>query len=160
MKAIIILLCNYKSFKVFKPYVKPDIQAYIDLMATESERPSSLNESILIGWDELLNRALARESFLTKYKVSNRTVAVKQALGLATMYAFYGAKYTPLFEYDTMKINSEAKIAYEKVISVKSPAEIKASSLLTNLQNFLKLLDQTGDKKNQAIHNFLQQLSI
>ncbi|GGH15042.1 hypothetical protein [Paenibacillus segetis] len=150
---------DYKSFKVFKPYVKPDIQAYIDLMATESQQPSTADAALRIGWDEVLERTLAKEAFLTKYKSSNRTAAVKEAFVLSRMYTFYGTSNTPLFDYDSMTINPEAKAAYEKALTSKTSSEIKASGVLTELQEFLKLLDQSDDTKTQAINDFLKGIS-
>lgn len=150
---------DYKSYKVFKPYVKPDIQAYIDLMATESQQPATADAALQIGWDEVLERTLAREAFLTKYKGSNRTAAVKEAFILARMYTFYGTNNTPLFDYDSMNINSEAKVAYEKALADKTSSEIKASEVLTQLQEFLKLLEQTNDTKTQVINDFLKGIS-
>ncbi|MBT2289219.1 hypothetical protein J7E73_08745 [Paenibacillus albidus] len=149
---------QYKSFKVFKPYVTKDLQAYIELMAAESEQPSAVNGTLLIDWYKVVERALQYEGFLKTYKISNRTAAVQEAFGVAKKYVFYGAKNTPLFDNKTQIMSEKAAIAYENTLSEAGPEQIEASPLLTQLSDFLVLLEKNGDKKTQAINDFLKSI--
>lgn len=71
---------HYKSFKVFKPYISKDLQAYIDLMAAESEQPSVINGTLQIDWYQVVERAVQYEAFVQTYKNSNRNAAMKKLL--------------------------------------------------------------------------------
>ncbi|AJS58181.1 hypothetical protein [Paenibacillus sp. IHBB 10380] len=149
---------QYKSFKVFKPYVTRDLQAYIELMAAESEQPSAVNGTLLIDWYKVAERALQYEEFLKTYKTSNRTAAVKEAFEVAKMYLFHGTKNTLLFDNKTQVMSEKAAIAYENTLSEAGPEQIEASTLLTQLEEFLVLLEKNGDKKTQAVNNFLKSI--
>ncbi|MEJ8306249.1 hypothetical protein [Saccharibacillus sacchari] len=147
---------DYKDYKRFKAYVKPDIASYIDLMARESESPPTGDAALLIGWEDALGRAVDFESFLAKYKVSNRTAAIRERLQWAKLSVFYGQNNTPLYDYDSLKIDPEAWAAYKQVLSEKSPAEIAASGILKSLQGVIDLLEQTGGKRTQAVDDYLK----
>lgn len=149
---------QYKSFKVFKPYVSKDLQAFIELMATESEQPSAVNGTLQIDWYKVAERAVAYEAFLTTYKFSNRTAAVKEIYNVARVYVFNGTKNTPLFDNKTQLMNEEAVIAYENTLSEAGPEQIESSILLTQLEEFLVLLEKNGDKKTQAVKDFLKSI--
>jgi len=149
---------QYKSFKVFKPYVSKDLQAYIELMATESEQPSAVNGTLLIDWYEVVERALAYEDFLTTYKTSNRTATIKEAYKVAKGYLFNGTLNSPLFDKKTQVMSLDAAIAYENTLSEAGPEQIEASRLLTQLEEFLVLLEKNGDKKTQAVKEYLKSI--
>ncbi len=151
-------IIQYKSFKVFKPYVSKDLQAYIELMATESEQPSAVNGTLLINWYKVIERAMAYEDFLSTYKSSNRTIAIKEAYNVAKEYVFNGTQNSPLFDKITQVMSEEAAIAYENTLSEAGPEQIEASPLLIQLEEFLMLLEKNGDKKTQAVKDFLKSI--
>ncbi|UQZ32196.1 hypothetical protein C2I18_00690 [Paenibacillus sp. PK3_47] len=147
---------QYKSFKVFKPYISKDLQTYMDLMAAESEEPSAVNGTLRIDWYQVLERAVQYEAFLKNYQNSNRTAAIKESFRTAKMYVFYGTQNTPLFDNTTKLMSEAAAIAYENSLSEAGPEEIEASPLLTQLDEFLILLEKNGDKNTQAVTDFLK----
>jgi hypothetical protein len=147
---------QYKSFKVFKPYISKDLQAYVDLMAAESETPSAVNGTLRIDWYQVVERAMQYEAFLKNYKISNRTAAITEAFKTARFYVFNGTPNTPLFDRETKLMSEAAAIAYENTLSEAGPEQIEASALLTQLDEFLVLLEKNGDKKTQAVTDFLK----
>lgn len=147
---------QYKSFKVFKPYISKDLQAYVDLMAAESETPSAVNGTLRINWYQVVERAMQYEAFLKNYKNSNRTAAITEAFKTARFYVFNGTPNTPLFDRETKLMSEAAAIAYENTLSEAGPEQIEASALLTQLDEFLVLLEKNGDKKTQAVTDFLK----
>ncbi|MEK3670705.1 hypothetical protein [Paenibacillus sp. FSL R10-2771] len=151
-----IPLIQYKSFKVFKPYISKDLQAYIDLMAAESEQPSVINGTLQVDWYQVVERAVQYEAFVQTYKNSNRNAAMKKAFEVSKRYVFYGTPNTPLFDQKTQVINEEAVIAYENTLSEAGPEQTDGSRLLTQLGDFLLLLEKNGDKKTQAVIDFLE----
>ncbi|MCE3201640.1 hypothetical protein [Paenibacillus sonchi] len=151
---------EYKSFKAFKPYLTKDLQAYFELMAAGSEQPSAVDGTLLIDWYKVADRALEYETFLQTYPTSNRAAAVKEAFGVAKKYVFYGSPNTPLFDNKTQMISEEAAIAYENTLSEAGPEQIEASPLLTQLNDFLVLLEKNGDKKTQAVRDYFKSLQV
>ena len=151
---------DYKSFKVFNPYIKPDIRDYINIMAAETDQPTSEDAGLIIGWDELLNRTLAMEKFLNTYSSSNRRMLMQEWYDRGQMYVFHGIENTPLFEYGTLTIDPEASSAYHNALSSHTEAEIKNSQLLTHLQTYLQLIEKNGGKNSPEIVSFLKQYSL
>ncbi|MFD2413760.1 hypothetical protein [Paenibacillus rhizoplanae] len=148
----------YKSFKVFKPYVSKDLQVYIDLMATESEQPAVVNRTLQVDWYEVVERAVQYEAFVQTYKNSNRNVAMQQAFEVSKRLVFNGSPNTPLFDKKTQVILLKAAIAYENTLSEAGPEQIEGSKLLTQLDDFLLLVEKNGDKRTQAVIDYLNAL--
>ncbi|NQX46080.1 hypothetical protein HQN87_12125 [Paenibacillus tritici] len=147
---------QYKSFKVFKPYLSKDLQVYIDLMAAESEQPAVVNRTLQVDWYEVVERAVQYEAFVQTYKNSNRNAAMQQAFEAAKRLVFNGSPNTPLFDKKTQVILLKAAIAYENTLSEAGPEQIENSRLLTGLDDFLLLVEQNGDKKTQAVMDYLE----
>lgn len=148
----------YKSFKVFTPYVSKDLQVYIDLMATESEQPMAAGERLLVDWYQIIERAVQYEDFVQTYKTSNRAAAMTEALERAKRIVFNGTPKTPLFDKKTQVILLKAAIAYENTLSEAGPEQIEDSRLLTQLDDFLLLVEKNGDKRTQAVIDYLNAL--
>ncbi len=151
---------QYQSVKVFMPYLTKDLQAYFELMADGSEQPSAVDGTLLIDWYKIAEQALAYEAFLQTYQTSNRAAAVKEAFGVAKKYVFNGSPKTPLFDNKTQVMSEKAAIAYENTLSEAGPERIEASTLLTQLDDFLVLLEKNGDKKTQAVSDYLKSLEV
>ncbi|MEK4851444.1 hypothetical protein NST04_16485 [Paenibacillus sp. FSL H7-0756] len=148
----------YKSFKVFKPYVSKDLQVYIDLMATESEQPMVAGERLMVDWYQVIERAVQYEAFVQTYKTSNRAAAMTEVLKRTKQIVFNGTPKTPLFDKKTQVILEKAAIAYENTLSEAGPERIEGSKLLTQLDDFLLLVMDNGDKRTQAVIDYLKAL--
>lgn len=107
---------NYSLYKQYRRNVTPDIAAYIDIMAMESDKMPVKDAALRIGWDEILKRASNQEQFIKQYGSSAKAEDVKLLLKKYFVFALYGANNTPLFRYEDNKMAPEAKIAYEKII--------------------------------------------
>lgn len=146
---------HYEGFKVFKPYVTKDIADYIDIMAAESNQPMAFDGAIVIGWNQVISRALAKEAFVQKYPGSNRKKAVQ--LDLAWSRVFFGASNTPAYDNDgagqPSKLNPKLRAAYEAAVK-NGPAN---SKLLQTIQQLLSLLDTTGNVLTPEVQRFLDE---
>jgi hypothetical protein len=58
---------DYASLKPYNTYVSADIKAYIAIKAVESEQPSVKDAGLMIGYQQLVNRALSQEKFIQQY---------------------------------------------------------------------------------------------
>jgi len=50
-----------KCIKKYSEYVTEDVKEYINIMAEESNNPPAKDAALVVGWDEVLKRALNQE---------------------------------------------------------------------------------------------------
>ncbi|MCF7753654.1 hypothetical protein KQ941_04290 [Paenibacillus xylanexedens] len=149
-------IINYEIYQKFKPFVKADIAAYINIMATESNQMTTSDGGIIISWNELIQRALEKEAFLNNFPNSNRTSAVKQ--GLFVDYLFYGSDNTPAYDWYTDEeirtMDPEVKQAYEKTLAKREPNT--QSVLLDTMEKILLVLNQNTDELTPEVRAIIE----
>lgn len=145
---------HYEGFKVFKPYISKDIAAYIDIMATESNKPSTFDAGIVITWDELIGRAAIMSDYVQDYPKSNRTAAIRNEMSYTVPLVLLGSDNTPAYDYDTMELDPELRRAYEQVL-MEGPGNNKVLNILAKL---MPLLDAAGNKKTPEVEAYLKQV--
>ncbi len=142
---------DYEGYKKYRPYVMKDIKSYIDIMAVESAVIPSRDAGLMISWKEVAKRALTQESFVKSYPNSNRS---KQVQSLYEQYVFntvYGQNNTPLFEYETNTLNSEAKAAYLTLLAENTSTD---SVYLKKLQAFMDVLKDNNYTLNATVEKY------
>ncbi|UVI27571.1 hypothetical protein [Paenibacillus spongiae] len=142
---------RYAALQKFNPYVTDDIKAYMDIMTVESEKASVKDAGLMIGYQELVNRALSQERFVKQFPSSNRIAQVKQLFQSYKILTFYGVNNTPLFDYDTKVIQPNAKKGYGLILKWN---DTKSSPYLTTLQKFMNLLADQNDKLTEEVEKF------
>ncbi len=105
---------DYTFYEKYYSAVTPDLVAYLELMAVESEQTPVKDAALIIGWDEILNRAERQEEFIREYSSSTQVEPVQELLKRYVSFALFGCNNTPLFSYDTKQMRPEAKRAYEE----------------------------------------------
>ncbi|MFC9709802.1 hypothetical protein ACFTRD_16820 [Paenibacillus sp. NPDC056933] len=149
-------IINYEMYKKFQPYVKPDIVAYIDIMAAESNQPTTSDAAFMITWNELIRRTLEKEAFLNNFPTSNRASAVKNLLYVS--YLFYGSDNTPAYDWyseeEIRTIDPEVKKAYEKTVAKREPNT--QSILLDTVEKILHLLDESNNELTPEIKEIIE----
>ncbi|MDQ0169699.1 hypothetical protein [Paenibacillus tundrae] len=153
-------IINYEGYKRLQPYVAPDIAAYIDIMATESNQASTSDAALIIPWGELIQRTLAMEAFLNSYPQSSRTTAVENLLYLYVHFLFYGSDNTPAYDWFTKDeirtLIPEVKQAYDKALAKREP--VTKSAILDSLERVLALLEQTNDRLTPDIQATIESI--
>ncbi|WP_274651396.1 hypothetical protein [Paenibacillus humicola] len=142
---------DYAAFKPFQSFVTADIQAYLDIMAVESEQPSVKDAGLMIGYQQIVNRALLQESFLKRFPNSNRAAKVNSLFKQYTILTFYGVNNTPLFDYETKTMQPNAKKGYSLMLQWHDPS---SSSYLTLLQKFMNTAKANDYKLTAAMDKF------
>jgi len=142
-------IMNYASVKKFSSYASEDMKAYIDIMAVESSKVPAKDAALVISWDEVVERALAQESFINKYGSSVRLEVVKKLRDKYLTFVLYGLNNTPLFSYDTKLMDPEAKAAYAKAVKASGD-----SQLVQLLDKYMELLEKNGYKLTDEVENF------
>ncbi|WP_405143078.1 hypothetical protein MHI48_03955 [Paenibacillus sp. FSL H7-0942] len=147
-------IMNYMAFQKYISYVKPDIKQYINIMAVETSNLAADDGALVIGYQEILNRALNQERFLNEYPKSNRVQQVKNLMNNYTLYTFYGLNNTPLFDYETNKMTANAQKGYKAVLQRNSSED---SSFLTKLEKFMDIVTEAKFEKTTAVEKWLEQ---
>ncbi|MDT8903732.1 hypothetical protein [Anaeroselena agilis] len=142
---------DYGRYRQYRGLVTADLAAYIDLMAVESDRAPAKDAALVIGWDEMIRRALAQENFLRTFEDSPRARDVKSLYGRYLSFIFYGANNTPLFAYDNKTMSAEARTAYA------AAAGTGDSRLAARLKEYLGLLATKGYRLDAEVEEFRKQ---
>ncbi len=108
----------------------------------ESDKPMARDAALVIGWDELAQRAYATEQYIQTFKEDTLTIADAQFIYenyINTM--LLGMNNTPIFDYETTVFSSEAKTAYGSFIN-----EYPNSVTSWMLKEYMVYLESAGYK--------------
>jgi triphosphoribosyl-dephospho-CoA synthetase len=119
-----------------------EMNAYIKLMATESDQAVAKDGGLTISWDELAARALQAEAFVVKYKDApeRETVQKEYVNKYLTMY-INGLINTPIYDTENFKRLDEVKASYKQTV-----AEAPESVTGRLVAQLLHVLAETGDE--------------
>jgi len=70
-------IIDYEFYKKFSSYVTPDMKDYIDIMAEESNKVPAKDAAFMIGWDDVIKRAMNQEQFINNHNDSVKINEVK-----------------------------------------------------------------------------------
>ncbi len=147
-------IIDYQFYKTFTPKATEEIQDYFDIMAVESNQVPAKDGALMVSWDEIVERALAQEAFLKQYPNSERLDEITELYKRYEMFTFFGLNNTPLFSYDTKKIDTEAKSVYMDTVSRGIE-----SNYTEMLKNFLEFLAKNNDTLNNEVDAFRKDLT-
>ncbi len=147
-------IIDYQFYKTFSAKATEEIQNYIEIMAVESNQVPAKDAALMISWNEIVDRALEQEAFLKQYPDSERLNEVTELYKRYEMFTFFGLNNTPLFSYDTKKIDPEAKAVYLDAIS----REIE-SDYTEMLNSFLEILAKNNDSLTDEVDAFRKELT-
>lgn len=146
---------DYRVAAAYADKATGDVKNYLQLKAKESGERSLRDAALVIGWDELLTRALAAENFTKQYPDSKRIKEVKAMLTNYRTTVFYGANNTPLFGYDNKQMEPDAQKAYESAL--KEVAS-ESSPLLDDLKAFMDETATNKYKLTESLEHFRSEL--
>jgi len=147
-------IIDYRRYQNFNTLVTPDIKAYIDIMSVESDNPPAKDAALVIGWDDVLTRALNQEKFINTYDASAKFSDVQKLYGLYVQFCLLGTNNTPLFSYDDKTMSFEAKSSYAKVLAESIPSKLTKiiqGLLDTAEQNNYRLTAEVEDYRKNCI---------
>jgi hypothetical protein len=152
-EGIFFPIIDYQQYVKYQVHVEEDIRDYIVIKAAESNEVSVKDASLIIGWDEVVNRALSQEQFILTYPGSVRMNEVKQLFGGYVYITFNGIDNTPLFGYMDNTYVVEAETAYTEAIQ----GGIDHSPYLQKLSEFLDLIKKNGFKQTDEVAKFQEE---
>lgn len=142
-------IMNYEFLKKYSSYAEEDLRAYIDIMAVETNKVPAKDAALVIGWDEVVERALAQEGFIRNYGSSAYLGGVKKLQDKYITFMLYGLNNTPLFSYETKVMDPEAKAAFEKAVNANTD-----SDLTEMLDKYMELLEKSDYKLTAEVEKF------
>ncbi|MDF2541745.1 MAG: hypothetical protein K0S47_1463 [Herbinix sp.] len=140
---------DYAVYKNYETNVTADMKAYITIMSVESDQVFAKDGGMIIGWDEVVNRALSAEEFINTYGDSVKASDVKIIYNRYEYLTLFGTNNTPIFDYENKTLNDEAKAAYEDALK-----EGNNSKYLTMLKEFMELVTANESKMTEDVEAF------
>ena len=139
-------IINYSFYKSYANYMPEDLKSYIEIMSVESDKVPAKDAALVIGWDELIERALMQEAFINKYTASSKLPEVSELYNKYRTFTFLGLNNTPLFAYDSNVMAADAKKAYENIDFTTNDSKLKK-----DLKDFMVLLVDSNYKLTPEI---------
>ncbi len=142
-------IINYEFYKKYSPNLTPDMKDYIDIMSVESNKVPAKDAALVIGWDEVIDRALNQERFINQYPDS---VKINDVKGLYKQYirvALFGLDNTPLFSYNSNIMLNDAKNIY-----INKANDNVDSNLMNTLRGFLELLKKNNYRLTEEVEEY------
>jgi len=144
-------IIDYDFYTKYSSFVDEELKAYIEVMAVHSKKLSAVDAALVIGWEELVQRAIQQEKFIEKYPDSDKIEAVKELSNWYRYYIFNGLPNTPLFSHKDDEMNPEAKSVYASYIQRESEGK-----LIEEIKEFMCLLEKNGYKGSKEVENFIE----
>lgn len=140
---------DYSFYNEYHEDLTPDLVAYFEIMAVESDQTPVKDAALMISWEEILNRGLRQEEFIKEYGSSSRVEAMEELLKRYVTFGLFGCNNTPLFSYDSKQMISEAKEAY-----LNHPWDEGRGSFSALMKEYLKVLEENDYKLTREVDEF------
>jgi hypothetical protein len=112
-----IPIIDYSFLEKYKPYMAEDMKEFIDILVVESDQVPVLDMGLVITWDEVLQRTLRQEAFLRTHPNSLGYEEIQKLYEKYVNFSLFGAIHTPIFHYESKKMDSFAKNKYFEFIA-------------------------------------------
>lgn len=140
-------IINYELLKKYIDYLPEDSKRYIEIMAVESNELISEDAALVISWEELANRTLNTERFLTEFSDSSRRDVIGNMYRMYMEAYMFGMSNTPIHEWtDSKKIYDEVLDSYKETIKTN-----EAAVTATILKEYLRMLEKNDQKMDDNI---------
>ena len=139
------LRVNYKTLnETFSKVIDPALSKLYEIDQMITDEPVTMNATIQISLDELMDRAMAVEKLITEYP---ENIWINDEV--RWLYSTYldlimmGTTNTPVFDYQTGEFSPQAKAAYEHVVN-----EHQDTTLAWALKEYFTYLEKIGYTMN------------
>lgn len=150
-EGVFMPVLDYQKHLQYQQYVEADLKDYIQLRFVESSQIAAKDASLMISWEQVLERALSQEAFLKAYPDSLKWKDVRRLLSNYEFFLLFGVDNTPLFSYQNGIMDPQVKSLYEKTIA---DPKNKDSQIVTMLSDYRKLLEASGWKVSPQVEQF------
>ncbi|WP_152394803.1 hypothetical protein [Paenibacillus guangzhouensis] len=162
-EGMIFPVVDFEALKSFQASVSKPIQAYIALMAEDSNQPAAKDAGLVIPREELFQRALHAEKYLTSYTASPRYDRIKQRYLNELHIVLLGLNNTPTYDWETFKLQPAMKqelqkLAQEQANTVTGTMVKEFLAVLQKTKDQLYVRDQGEQKEIQAVRAYMDQM--
>ena len=147
-------IIDYAFYEKYLSYVTEDIREYLEIMAVESAKVPAKDAALVIGWDEVIKRAVQQEKFMDQYPTSVKVEEVKELYKRYLTFTLYGLNNTPLFSYENNIIDSDAKAAY-----LQATQDIGNSKYLQTVAEYLEVINKNDDSLSPEVKQYRDEVN-
>ncbi|MCC3375572.1 hypothetical protein [Cohnella sp. REN36] len=116
-EGFIFPVVDYAKLKRTDAKVTPAMKDFVALYAMESDRKTAADAGLVIEWTELANRAIEVERYIQKYPTSAEREKAEQRYMMYLTDLLVGLNNTPIFDFDTLKLDPKVKEVYAKTVA-------------------------------------------
>ncbi|MGI6668776.1 MAG: hypothetical protein ACOX4M_04985 [Acetivibrionales bacterium] len=142
---------DYSIYKEFGDKLPEDLESYFSLMAAESGRSPASDGGLVIGWDEVFERALNQQQFIMNYSDSIKINEAKELYKKFVIFIFSGENIpnTPHFDYSKKTLSPRLK---ESLLAIAEKAG--DTPLERMIKDYAEVLDKNGYKLTDEVKKF------
>ncbi len=145
---------DYSVYLEFTKNLPEDLKAYFTIMAVESGKAPAKDAELVIGWDEVIARALEQQKFLSSYGQAQKAEDIKPLYSKYVSFIFNGLPNTPGFDQKTgvmsPDLRESLKEAAENGGDTRLEKALKDYAVLLE-KNKYKLTDEVAKFREKAI---------
>lgn len=142
---------DYSVYENFRSMLPEDLNSYFSLMAIESGNKPANDGGLVIGWDEVLKRAIAQEQFILKYSQSKKLNEVKELYGKYINFIFDGSSLPNAehFTYDTKTLEPRLRESLERAAAKDGDSPLEKA-----ISEYLEVLKKNNYKLTAEVKQF------
>jgi hypothetical protein len=148
-------IVDYMAYtKLYGSYLSEQMNAYVDIMAAESEKPSVMDAGMTISLDEYVERIMGLYDFEEKYEGFARIYRIVNMLNGSLWVYMGGIDNTPVFK-------SSGNIVPQRLEDFKSNAEkYKGTRFGDKLTEYIDLLKSENYKRTEKVSDYIDNLTF
>jgi len=152
---------DYSFYNQFIDHVSEELRTYLELMGLRKELLFTADQRLPITWDQVLDRLMQFESFLTRFPESKKKDVVWLNYEYYTKLYLYGTEGTPAFNHSDNTLDNWLKVSYSNIYLGNPSSEFikHFKDYLQIMENEEFVLTETVDsQRNTVLYNLDMQL--
>ena len=144
---------DYEIFKKYEKNLSDELKEYLNIKVVESDSPAIIDGEITVSWDELGNRLIKIEKYLTKYPKGIKCEEVMRIYGEYLVMYMSGSDNTPIYNAKDKKIKKDIFDNYKKIVSNNK------DTITANVINeYMKIIEKNNHISDSVVTSRLVEL--
>ncbi len=144
-------ILDYRRLQMYDKFTSDEIRSYLELLARDSDAPSTSDAHLNIMVEELSERLLMAEKHLTSFPEGQTFETVYDAYKMYMQFYTVSMAYMGGFDVETRDISEDLLNSYETF--VKENSETVSAAIINE---YLEELKHHGNKIDNHVLDFLQ----
>ncbi len=151
---VIVPVVDFAAYQRYSPYLSPEMNAYLDILAKESEKPSVMGQAIVIGLDAYAARMMDMVAFHQQYPGFARIYRIVHMLNDSLGIYLGGIDHTPVFD-------SGGKILPHRLQDFQhNIQEYSGTPFADKLEEYIHLLASENYKKTPKVQAYIEDIQL